>query len=180
MGVFTKRSFYGEADHKGLRKKSAWLYLTSSISKHYGSANLCKGKNNYVLWGEDALSTRSREHEWRFCNNIIFHFVHILCKSMNWCIEMHWARKEKKRSFCKSHSRKLSIILIRDGRFSGVKPIYLLNYSNWLYMCHTFSESCKAKEDNGNEKMIPGVYLKPPGISFSPWTQTGPWSDTSS
>ena len=34
------------------------------------------------------------QQEWRFCNNITLHFVHIHCKSMNWCIEMHWARKK--------------------------------------------------------------------------------------
>ena len=33
------------------------------------------------------------QQEWRFCNNITLHFVHIHC-SMNWCIEMHWARKK--------------------------------------------------------------------------------------
>ena len=48
------------------------------------------------------------------------------------------------------------------------------------FACHTFSESCVTKEDDGNEKMILGVDLKPPGILSSLCTQTGPLSDTAS
>ena len=62
---------------------------------------------------------------------------------------MYKARKEQS---SKSHSRKLSQILMKKGRFSGLKPIYLLNHSFWLYTCHTFSESCVKKEDHGIKK----------------------------
>ena len=90
---------------------------------------------------------------------------------------MHWARKKQ---FCKSHSRILSIILIRDGRFSGVKPFYLLNFSHWLYVSYLFWKLYFQGRLWQWKKMIPGVYLKLPGISFSPRTQTGPWSATAS
>ena len=69
---------------------------------------------------------------------------------------------------------------MKKGRFFGLKPIYLLNHSFWLYTCHTFSESCVTKEDRGIEKMMLGVDLKPLGIFSSLRTQTGPWSDTAS
>ena len=89
---------------------------------------------------------------------------------------MYKARKEQS---SKSYSRKLSQILMKKGRFSGLKPIYLLNHSFWLYTCHTFSESCVTKEDHGIEKMMSGVDLKLLAI-FSLRTQTGSWSDTAS
>ena len=69
---------------------------------------------------------------------------------------------------------------MKKGRFSGLKPIHLLNHSLWLYTCHTFSESCVTKEDRGIEKMMLGDDLKPLGIFSSLRTQTGPWSDTAS
>ena len=90
---------------------------------------------------------------------------------------MYKARKEQS---SKSYSRKLSQILMKKGRFSGLKPLYLLNHSIWLYTCHTFSESCVTREYRGIEKMMLGVDSKPLGILSSLRTQTGPWSDTAS
>ena len=66
---------------------------------------------------------------WRFCNNIAFHFVHIFCKSMNSSTKRCIGRE--KSNFARAIQEKLSINLIRDGRFSGVNPIYLLSYGFW-------------------------------------------------
>ena len=68
---------------------------------------------------------------------------------------IHTARKEQS---SKSYWRKLSQFLMKKGRFSGLKPIYLLNHSLWLYTCHTFSESCVTKEDHGIKNDVIGWF----------------------
>ena len=66
---------------------------------------------------------------------------------------MYQARKEQ---FSKSHSRKLSQILMKEEKFPGLKPI------------------CVTSEDYGIEKIMLGFDLKPLGTFSSLWTQTGP------
>ena len=86
------------------------------------------------------------QQEWRFCNNITLHFVHIHCKSMNWCIEMHWARKDH---FARVIQKTFNNFDKRWKVFWCKTHLSSKLFRLTIYVSYLFWKL--AKEDDGNE-----------------------------